>query len=399
MIFTVIGAGPIGSAIVRELAAQPDVSLVQVLDLRARALQALTETLDRKRVRSFQLDARDLAPLRHILAPSTVVVGCGASAQNPALAALCVDLGLPFLDLGGPDEAVEQTLALDAAARERGVWVVPNTGIAPGLVNVLAMLGTQRFAALDTVHIRVGDIPQTPAPPFNFAAAWSVEKVLEDYTEPAETLADGQLRCVEPLTGLEDIRFPDPYGTLEAFYTQGGLRWMAQALEGRLLTLDHKTIRWPGHAAQMQFVLGLGLADRTSIDVRTHLTYRDVLLRRMRQRLSARQRDVLLARVLVRGLTPGGDRQTLVYELAEPFNERSDTTAMHRCTAVPAVVLALMLARGEVPGGGASTPELLPVLPAYVDALAAHGFAVETHVYDGYRDVLDPATLFAEPAA
>lgn len=399
MTFTVIGAGPIGSAIVRELATQPDVKVVQVCDLRARALQALTETLDRKRVRSFQLDARDLAPLRHILAPSTVVIGCGPSAQNPAIAALCVELGIPFIDLGGPDDIVERTLALHDAAQERGVWVVPNTGVAPGLVNVLAMLGTQRFASLDAVQIRVGDIPQTPAPPFNFAAAWSVEKVLEDYTEPAESIENGRIVCVEPLTGLEAIRFPEPYGTLEAFHTQGGLRWMAQALDGRVRLLDHKTIRWPGHAAQMQFVLGLGLADRTSIDVRTHLTYRDVLLRRMRQRLSARQRDVLLARVLVRGVTPGGALETLVYELAEPFNEETDTTAMHRCTAVPATVLAQMLARGEVPGGGASTPEMLPVLPAYLDALAARGFHVETHVYDGYRDILDPETLLSETTA
>lgn len=389
MIITVIGAGAIGSAIARDLAAQPGVTAVQVCDLRARALQGLTESIDRARLRSFQIDARDTAPLRHILAAGQAVIGCGPSGQNTELAALCVDLGLHFLDLGGPDAVVERTLALDGAARARGVWVVPNVGVAPGLVNVLAMHGARQFASVDAVQIRVGDVPQVPAPPFNFAAAWSVEKVLEDYLEPVEMIDGGQRVVVEPLTGVETIRFPD-YPALEAFHTQGGLRWMAREMDGHVAHLDHKTVRWPGHAAQIQFLLALGLADTTSIDVRTHLTYRDVLLRRMRQRLGVRQRDVLLVRVLVRGTRPSGETETLVYELVETFDEATDTTAMHRCTAIPAATLALLLASGAVPGGGAATPEMLPGLPAYLDALHDRGLDVQERVYPGLRDISHP---------
>lgn len=390
MKITVLGAGAIGASVARDLARTPEVTTVQVVDARARPLQELQDTLPGLKLRSFQADARDAFVLRSILAGSDVVVGSVPFEINPALAELCVSLGIHYLDLGGSDAVVERQLALDAEAKARGVWVVPNCGLGPGLVNVLCLHAIEAFDEVDAAQIRLGGIPQDPTPPFNFCASWSPDKIIEDYTNPVEVIEDGQIAFHEPLTHLETLHFDEPYADLEAFCAQGGLATLARSVAHKVHNLDHKLIRWPGHAAQMQFVLALGLGDRQTIDVKTHLTYRDVLLRRMRQRLGREQKDVLLLRVLVRGVR-AGQKRTRVYEMVEFYDEATTTTAMKRCTAIPTSTLAVMLASGAIPGGGAAPPEHVVPKEAYIDAVKARGLRLVEHECDGYRDVTDAA--------
>lgn len=389
MIITVIGAGNIGAAITQDLHDHPDVTLVQVCDARARSLQTLHDRLASPRIRSFQVDARDLFVLKTIIDGSNVVVGAMPGDHNVALAELCIELGIHYCDLGGSEAVVSDLLALEAPARARGVWVIPNCGLAPGLVNVLCLHGLDQFDRPEAAQLRVGDIPLDPTPPFNYCVSWSPEKIIEDYTNPAQTIEEGTLTQHEPLTQLEALHFPPPFGALEAFCTQGGLSTLARDLVGRVESLDHKTIRWPGHASQMRFLLALGFGERQTIDVRTHLTYRDVLVRRMGQRLGGDQRDAVLLRVLVRGQKEGAEK-TLLYEMIEPYDEAHDTTAMRRCTALPTSVVALMLAKGDFSGAGAAPPEHVFDRQAYVKAVQERGLRIEERWFDGALDVTDP---------
>ncbi len=389
MIITVLGAGTIGAAIAQDLHERPEVTLVQVCDARARSLQALHDRLSSPRIRSFQIDARDLFVLRTIIEGSAVVIGAVPGNHNAPLAALCIELGIHYCDLGGADDVIDELLALGNEARAHGVWVVPNCGVAPGLVNALCLHAMDQFDEVESAQLRVGDIPIDPTPPFNFCVSWSPEKIIEDYTNPAHAIEDGQPVQHAPLSEVEAVHFAPPFGALEAFWTQGGLSTLARDLVGRVHNFDHKTIRWPGHAAQMQFLLALGFGERQTIDVRTHLTYRDVLVRRMRQRLGAEQRDVLLLRVVVRG-TVGGRKRTLVYEMIEAYDDAHQTTAMRRCTAIPTTVLALMLAQGDIAGGGAAPPEHVVNRAAFVEAIRARGLTVAERWYDDSVDIAAP---------
>lgn len=390
MKITVLGAGSIGAAVARDLARHPDVSLVQVCDLRARALTDVQQQSKSPKIRAFQADVRDPSLLRPILVGSACIVASVPSAMAPGLARVALSLGIPFIDMGGPDAIVAQQLALDAEARERGVWIVPNCGITPGLVNVLCLHGVQQFDVADAAQVRVGALPAVPTDPFNFSISWSVEKVLDDYTAPVEVLRDGRRETVAPLTELEEVRFDPPFDRLEAFHAQGGQSPLADAVDGRVQCLDHKLVRWPGHAAQIRFLLALGLAEPRSIDVRTHLTYRDVLLRRMRQHLSTDERDVLLARVLVKG-TREGRSQTLVYELQQNYDEATGTSAIRHATGIVTTALAVMLGRGDIPGGGAAPPETVVDASRYLGAVRAAGLDVRESWYEGARRVEDPA--------
>lgn len=401
MKITVLGAGSMGAPVVRELCLRSDdVEQVQVCDTRSQALQRLhREVGDDRHLRSFQVDARDMSVLSQIIQGSDCVISCVPSEFNPDLAKLCLDLGVHFCDLGGNDALVAQELALDEQARGKSIWIVPNCGLAPGLINVLCMHGIDRLDRTEAAHLRVGDVPLHPEPPFNFRISWSAERILEDYTNPAQLIENSQVVEVESLSREEEIYFEEePFGTMEAFCTRGGLSTLTETLAGDVEALDHKTIRWPGHAQQMRFLIGLGLADDRKIGVQTHLTYRDVLVRQMRKRLGGDYEDAVLMRVLLRG-EQDGRPATLVYEMVERYDETTQQTAMKRCTAIPTVVAALFLAREEaVSSGGADVAENVLPRNRFLEKVAERGLNIRKERHDGFREVTAKKPLDSQHA-
>ena len=153
---TVIGAGAIGSAIARDLVERDNVSHVQVCDSHARLLQQLDNQLKSPKLRSFQVDVRDLRVLSSILNSSDVAIGAVVSRLNPRLARLCLDQKIHFCDLGGDDSTVHEILSMNEEAKRKSIWLVPNCGLAPGLVNILSRTAVAEFDEVDTVRLRVG---------------------------------------------------------------------------------------------------------------------------------------------------------------------------------------------------------------------------------------------------
>ncbi len=389
MRITVIGAGAVGSAVAYELHERPEITQIQICDARARSLQQLHDDVKSSKLRSFQVDVRDVNVLEPILRGSDCVIGCAAPEVNPILAEVCLELGIHYCDLGGNEDIVRKELDLDERARQKSVWIIPNCGLAPGLVNILCLRGVDAFDEVEEAHLRVGDVPLNPEPPFNFRISWSADKILDDYTQPVQIIEDGKVKELEALSLEEPICFPPPFERMESFCTAGGLSTLTAQLEGKIRSLDHKTIRWPGHANQMRFLLGLGFGEDRSIDVRTHLTYRDVLIRRMRQRLGGPHEDAVLLRVLLIGMV-GNEKKTLVYEMIESYDASRDMTAIQRCTSVPTATVAQLIAAGEVPGGGAAPPENVVPKERYFDILASRGIHISTNWFDGHVDVRNP---------
>ncbi|MFK7848371.1 MAG: saccharopine dehydrogenase C-terminal domain-containing protein [Rhodothermales bacterium] len=394
---TVIGAGVIGSAIARDLLEREEVSQVQVCDAHARLLQELHDTLKNPKLRSFQIDARDFRVLSPIVAGTNVAIGCVSPALNPKLARLCVDLGVNFCDLGGEDSTVHEMLALNDEARSKSVWIVPNCGLAPGLVNILSRAGIAQFDEVEVVRLRVGDVPLNPEPPFNFRLSWSAAKILDDYTETVRLIEQGEVVEAEPLSHNERLFFPSPFNEMEAFCTAGGLSPLINDLANHVKTLDHKTIRWPGHADQMRFLIGLGFAERQKIDVRTHLTYRDVLERRMRRRLGGEYEDAVLMRVVIKG-RQGDQTRTLAYEMIELSDPDKKLSAIQRTTSIPAATVACMIGSGKIEGGGATTAENIIPGDDFCQLLSSRGLNISTTWYDGYVPVTSDEMIETENA-
>jgi lysine 6-dehydrogenase len=286
---------------------------------------------------------------------------------NERLARAAIDSGTHFCDLGGNNDVVDAELALDAEARSAGVNVVPDCGLAPGMVAVLAAHGAKQFRNLDSIHIRVGGLPQRPKPPLDYQLVFSVEGLINEYIEPARVLRDGKLTVVESMTELETLHFPEPFGTMEAFQTSGGTSTLVDSFRDRVRDLDYKTIRYPGHCAKFKTMIDLGLCSSEAIDVDgTKVKPRRVLGELLVKNLPHDEPDAVLVR-----LEFAGEGRRLRYDIIDLFDPQTGLSAMMRTTAFPASIVALMMARGQTTSRGALPQEKCIPPEAFMEELAA----------------------------
>lgn len=351
----VLGAGRMGAAIVYDLLRSPGVTRVGVADSNRAALAQLARRF--RRVTLHRLDAGDEAALARLLSRYQAAASALPYWQNLGLTRAALRARVPFCDLGGSHAVRAAQQRLDRAARRRGVAIVPDCGLAPGLTSVLVAHGARTFARLDRIHIRVGGLPQHPQPPLDYALFFSPDGLINEYAEPVEIVTRGRRRRVPPLTDLEPIRFAG-LPPLEAFTTSGGSSTLPRTFP-KVRELDEKTIRYYGHCEKIRTLAALGFFSSRPIASES-VSPRQVLASLLETHLRANVPDVVLVRVTLVGQTSRGRRQQLVYELRDFYHRRSGLTAMMRTTAFPASIAAQWLAQGRVPAGLQSPETALP---------------------------------------
>src|SRR5207249_4474232 len=218
----VLVSGLQGSACAYDLLQQREVEKVTLADLRPERLPAFLRPLVGKRLAVVKLDVQDGAALRAALHGHDAVLSALPYYFNLEVARAAVEVGLHCADLGGNTEIVFNQKKLDREACARNVSVIPDCGLAPGMVNVLAAEGIRRVGDAETVKICVGGLPQHPEPPLNYQIVYSLEGALDYYTTPSWVLRSGKPTRVEALSDVEPVMFPPPVGELEAFHTGGG---------------------------------------------------------------------------------------------------------------------------------------------------------------------------------
>src|SRR2546426_194416 len=229
----VLGSGLQGSACAYDLLQQREVEKVTLADLRPERLPAFLRPLVGKRLAVVKLDVQDGAALRAALHGHDAVLSALPYYFNLEVARAAVEVGLHCADLGGNTEIVFNQKKLDREACARNVSVIPDCGLAPGMVNVLAAEGIRRVGDAETVKICVGGLPQHPEPPLNYQIVYSLEGALDYYTTPSWVLRSGKPTRVEALSDVEPVMFPPPVGELEAFHTGGGISTLPWAYEGK----------------------------------------------------------------------------------------------------------------------------------------------------------------------
>ena len=299
----VLGAGLQGSACAYDLLQHPGVDRVTVADLKPDRIPALLRPLAGRRLALLKLDVQDGAALRAAMGGHDAVLNAAPYYFNLEVSKAAVDSGLHCADLGGNTEIVFQQRKLDAAARERGVSIIPDCGLAPGMVNILAAEGIRRVGEAESVKIYVGGLPQHPEPPLNYQIVYSLEGALDYYTTPSWVLRDGRPTRVDALSELEQVTFPPPVGALEAFHTGGGISILPWAYEGKVRTMEYKTLRYPGHVAVMRPIRELGLLDLTPVKVKgKEVVPRDLFIAAVSPKLTKHEgRDLVALRVEVHG--------------------------------------------------------------------------------------------------
>ncbi len=378
MRFLVIGAGKQGSACAFDLLQRPSTKSVILADRQVDHVPAFLDAWKGKTLELLRLDVQDGKAVAAAMARADAVLSAAPYYFNYELARLAVKAGVHFADLGGNTEIVVQQRTLHDEAARRNVSVVPDCGLAPGMVNILAAEGIRRLDETDSVKIFVGGLPQQPEPPLNYMVVYSLEGALDYYTTPSWVLRGGKRTQVEALTEIEHIVFPDPVGKLEAFHTAGGISTLPFAWEGKVQTMEYKTLRYPGHAAIMKPIRELGLLGTEPVEVNgARIKPRDAFIAVVSPRLTKPEgRDLVALRVDVRGRKDGRPASTR-WQLVDRYDAQHHVTAMMRTTGYSLAITGLLQLDGRVAARGVHTPdECVPAGP-YLEELAKRGVVVE----------------------
>ena len=370
----VLGAGLQGSACAYDLLQQDTVQQVTLADIQPERAAPFLEPFVGKRLKTVKLDVQDPGALRGVLRDQTAVMNALPYYYNLDVTKAAVEVGLHYSDLGGNTEIVFNQKKLDSEAAERGVSIIPDCGLAPGMVNILAAEGIRRVGEARAVKIFVGGLPQHPEPPLNYQIVYSLEGALDYYTTPSWVLREGKPARVDALSELESVTFPPPVGTLEAFHTGGGISTMPWAYEGHVQTMEYKTLRYPGHVAIMRPIRELGLLDLTPVMVKgKEIVPRDAFIAIVSPKLNKpHARDLVALRVDVQGT----DGRRVSWELLDYYDQAHGISAMERTTGYSLSITALMQGDGRISARGVHTPDEAVPFDAYVAELSRRGVEI-----------------------
>jgi len=373
----VLGAGLQGSACAYDLLQNPEVTEVRLADLHTGHLAQFLAPYSGERLIYTTLDVRDKEAVLALMRQSDAAMSAIPYYFNFELAAIAVAAGIHFSDLGGNTEIVFKQKTLDEAAKKKGITIIPDCGLAPGMVNILAEHAIRQLDAVETVRIYVGGLPQRPEPPLNYQIVYSLEGVLDYYTTLSWVLRKGKRTQVKALSEIEGVNFGGSLGELEGFHTAGGLSTMAFRYEGKIPTMEYKTLRYPGHARIMEAIRELGLLDLKPVDVKgVRVVPRDLVVAAMGPRLTKpNAHDLVALRVYAEG-TKDGKPKRIGWEMVDYYDEENGISAMERSTGYSLSITGQMQARGEIGKAGVFTPDEAVPAEKYIRELAARGVMI-----------------------
>jgi lysine 6-dehydrogenase len=370
----VLGAGLQGCACAFDLLRDPDVTRVTLADLHPDRVARFLARSEDSRLNILSLDVTDHSAVAAVMRDHDAVMSAIPYYFNGPMARLAVASGCHFADLGGNTEIVMEQKKLEAEAHAKGLSVMPDCGLAPGMVNILAAEGIRRLDRADRVRIYVGGLPQHPEPPLNYQIVYSLEGALDYYTTPSWILRDSKPVTVDALSEIEPVEFPDPVGTLEAFHTAGGISTMPFSWQGKVREMEYKTLRYPGHAAIMHAIRELGLLDLRPIKVKgQEVVPRDAFIAAVSPRLTKPEgQDLVALRVIVSGESNGKHKST-TFDLIDYYDPAHGISAMMRTTGYSLAITGLVQTRRQVIRFGVTTPDEGMPYDRYVTALRERG--------------------------
>lgn len=337
------GAGKIGGVIAHLLTSTGDYR-VTVADRSAEQLEGLPQNaLLHKRVIDFT-NPQELVPA---LRGQYAVLSAAPYSITSHIARGAREAEINYLDL---TEDVATTRLVETLAGDAKTAFIPQCGLAPGFISIVAHDLISRFDQLDCVRLRVGALPQYPSNALNYNLTWSTDGVINEYIQPCEAIVDGTLREVPALEELEEFSLDGV--RYEAFNTSGGLGTLCKTLQGKVRTLNYRTVRYPGHRNIMKALIhDLRLSERP-----------EVLKDLLEHAIPGTMQDVVLVFVTVTGQKAGRYLQeTYANKIygreigGVPCSAIQITTASGICAVLD------LLADGKLPARGFVRQEQIPL--------------------------------------
>lgn len=283
---TVVGLGRIGSSIARQLQNSGQYHVIAV-DANPKVAQ--------QRSTEFHAHHATHTELKPFLEKSDAVFSAVTFNENPVIAQTALETGCSYFDL---TEDVACTKAIQDIAKraQPGQLFMPQCGLAPGFIGILANSFVGQFDQLDSLQLRVGALPAFGSNQMMYNLTWSTDGLINEYANPCEAIKHGKFTHVEPLEGRELFSLAGV--EYEAFNTSGGLGTLCHTLEGKVRELSYKTVRYPGHCELMRFLfrdLRLGEVGKR----------RDILKEILETSVAVTKQDRIVLAVIAQGQVGG----------------------------------------------------------------------------------------------
>jgi saccharopine dehydrogenase-like NADP-dependent oxidoreductase len=344
----VIGAGMVGSAMARDLSTVHEVTSA---DINAKALNRLKNEFG---INTMTLNAANENELKSAISGFDLVVCAVPGFMGYQTLKWIIEAGKDVSDISF---FPENSLKLDALAKQYGVTAIVDIGVAPGVDNLILGYYNERMK-LDMFECLVGGLPKVKKWPFAYKAPFSPIDVIEEYTRPARYVENGFEVVREPLTDAELLEF-DKAGTLESFNTDG-LRSIIHTMP-HIPNMKEKTLRYPGHIDLIKALKASGFFSEEKIDVNgTSISPIEftskVLLDEWK--LGEEEEEFTVMRVTVEGGS-NGTRKRVAYHLYDEYDHESKVTSMSRTTGYTCTAAANLILHGHFTEKGVFPPELI----------------------------------------
>jgi len=255
----IAGAGKIGSVIALILHHSGEYEIL-VVDSNEYALRNLDLRLS---IETVRIDVTDGTALEMLLSGRDLVISACSFHENPHIAAAALRAGVSYFDLT-EDVETAGIIRKIAESASPGQIFMPQCGLAPGFVCILANDLCKQFDQVEKVKMRVGALPLYPSNMLLYNLTWSTDGLINEYCNDCDTIRNGKLHRATALEGLERFSFDGI--DYEAFHTSGGLGTLCETLAGRVKNLNYKTVRYRGHQYLMSFLVnGLKLSERRDL--------------------------------------------------------------------------------------------------------------------------------------
>ena len=346
----VLGGGMVGSAMAIDLSTKHKVTLT---DLNQKVLDKVKQKCPVLSVE--QLDVTNKETLRKAIIKHDLVICAVPGFLGFETLKAIIESERNVIDISF---FPENSLDLDALAKEKKVTAIVDCGVAPGMDNIILGYYNEKMKLTD-FECLVGGLPKIKKWPFCYKAPFSPIDVIEEYTSPARYVENGHEVIREPLTDCDYVEF-ERIGTLESFNSDG-LRSIIHTMS-HIPNMKEKTLRYPGHVEYIRVLKESGFFSNDKIEIQgkaiSPLDFTSKILFH-EWKLGEKEEELTVMRVTVKGKNKNGQLEEVVYNLYDEYNSETNTASMSRTTGYTATAAANLFLEGLFNEKGVFPPELV----------------------------------------